>query len=145
MFNKRTFSIVLAVGLLITALSGIALAQNPGAGARMQRIAKLKDYLALTDKQSADIQELFKKHQAAVLPIRQDLRARSQELRNAMDTAEPNAATVGQLVIGRHSLRSQLRTLNQKLHDDIAAKLTPEQQQKFSQMKSRIGRRARHG
>ena len=139
MFNKRIFSVVLA-GLLVTASSGVAVAQAP-----MARMARLKTYLALTDTQVTAIQDLLKQHQSAAFPIRQDLRARNQELRNALDTAEPSPAAVGQLVIVQHSLRSQLRTLNLKLQGDIAAKLTPEQQQKFEQLKSRIGRRARRG
>jgi len=162
MFNKRVFSVVLAgllVGLLVTALSGVALAQAPLAQTplaqtplaqtprvqKVSRIARLKTHLALTDKQVSDIEDLLKKHQTAAFPIRQDLRARNQELRSALDTAEPSSAAVGQLVIVQRSLRSQMRTLNLKLQGDIAAKLTPEQQLKFAQLKSRIGSRARRG
>lgn len=157
MFNKRVFSVVLAgllVGLLVTALSGVALAQAPLAQTplaqtprvqKLSRIARLKTHLALTDKQVSDIEDLLKKHQTAAFPIRQDLRARNQELRSALDTAEPSSAAVGQLVIVQRSLRSQMRTLNLKLQGDIAAKLTPEQQLKFAQLKSRIGSRARRG
>ncbi len=144
MFNKRIFSVVLA-GLLVTALSGIAVAQAPAAQAPMARIARLKTFLALTDKQAADIQVLLKAHQTAAFPIRQDLRARNQELQNALDAAQPNAAAIGQLVIAQHSLKGQLRTLDLKLESDIAAQLTPEQQQKFEQLKSRMGKRARRG
>lgn len=144
MFNKRIFSVVLGA-LLICMLSLQATAQTSAPRTRMPRLARLKNYLALTDKQVADIQDLVKKHQTAAFPIRQDLRARSQELRNALDATEPNPASVGQLTIARHSLREQLRTLNTKLRDDIAAKLTPEQQQKFTQLKLRDARRARRG
>lgn len=144
MFNKRIFSVVLAA-LLVTAFSGPAFAQGPGGQSPMARLARLKTFLALTDKQAADIKDLLKQHQTAAFPIRQDLRARNQELQNALDTAEPSPAAIGQLVIAQHSLRTQLRTLDLKLESDIAAKLTPEQQQKFEQLKSRIGKRARRG
>ena len=144
MFNKRIFSVVLAA-LLVTALSSVAVAQGHAGQGTMARMARLKIYLALTDKQAADIQALFKAHQTAAFPIRQDLRARAQELQNALDAAQPNAAAIGQLVIAQHSLKGQLQTLDLKLESDIAAQLTPEQQQKFEQLKSRMGKRARRG
>jgi Spy/CpxP family protein refolding chaperone len=144
MLNKRIFSVVLAA-LLVTALSSVAVAQGHAGQGTMARMARLKIYLALTDKQAADIQALFKAHQTAAFPIRQDLRARAQELQNALDAAQPNAAAIGQLVIAQHSLKGQLQTLDLKLESDIAAQLTPEQQQKFEQLKSRMGKRARRG
>ena len=144
MFNKRIFSVVLAA-LLVTALSSVAVAQGHAGQGTMARMARLKIYLALTDKQAADIQALLKTHQTAAFPIRQDLRARAQELQNALDAAQPNAAAIGQLVIAQHSLKGQLQTLDLKLESDIAAQLTPEQQQKFEQLKSRTGKRARRG
>jgi Spy/CpxP family protein refolding chaperone len=144
MFNKRIFSVVLAA-LLFSALSSVVVAQAHAGQGPMARMARLKTYLALTDKQVADIQVLLKTHQTAAFPIRQDLRARTQELQNALDAAQPNAAAIGQIVIAQHSLRGQLQTLDLKLESDIAAQLTPEQQQKFEQLKSRIGKRARRG
>lgn len=139
MLTKRFFS-VLVVSVVVMAFSSAAVAQAP-----MARLARLKNYLALTDKQVSDIRDLLKNHQQAVFPLRQDMRARNHELQTALDTAEPNPATVGQLVIAQHALRTQLQALNVKLNDDITAKLTPEQQQKFEQLKARFGRRARRG
>ena len=144
MLNRRIVSVVLAA-LLVTVLSSVAVAQAPAAQSPMARMAKLKTYLGLTDQQAADIRDLLKSHQTATFPIRQDLRARAQELRNALDAAQPNAAAIGQLVIAQHSLKTQLQTLDLKLQSDIAAKLTPEQQQKFEQLRSRTGKRARRG
>lgn len=144
MLNRRLVSVVL-VALLVTALSSVAVAQTPAARSPMARMAKLKTYLGLTDQQAADIQVLLKTHQTATFPLRQDLRARAQELRNALDAAQPNAAAIGQLVIAQHALKTQLQTLDLKLQSDIAAKLTPEQQQKFEQLRSRTGKRARRG
>src|ERR1041384_795376 len=144
MFNKRIFSVVLGA-LLISVLSLFAAAQTPAPQTRIPRLARLKNYLALTDKQVSDIQDLFKRHQAEAFPIRQDLRARNQELRTVLEATEPNPASEGQLAIVRHSLKGQLRTLNMKLRDDIAAKLTPEQQHKFKELRMRGGKRGRHG
>jgi Spy/CpxP family protein refolding chaperone len=101
----------------------------------------LKRALALTDTQVNEIGALLRKHREAAFPIRQDLRARNNELRNALEMAEPNPTTVGQLVIARSTLSKQLRELNFKLRSDIAALLTPEQKAKFEQMRNWRGPR----
>ena len=55
---------------------------------------------------------------------------------------KPRAAAVGQLVIARHALRSQLRDLRKKLRADFLAILTPEQKAKLNDLKRlRPGRR----
>ena len=88
-------------------------------------------------KQVTSVSALVKKHRQAAFPLRQDMRARSQELQKALETPEPNPNAVGQLVIARRGLNKQLRALNVKLPSDIAALLTPEQQQKLEQLKER--------
>jgi hypothetical protein len=130
--HVKKLSAVLAAGLLIAALSGVATAQRPFA-----RMAKLKNYLALTDQQVSDIGSLLKKHQDAAFPLRQELRARNHELRNALAAPEPNATTVGQMVIAQRALKTQLRAVNVKLRADIAGKLNAEQKQKLESLKNR--------
>jgi len=130
--HVKKLSAVLAAALLIDALSGVAMAQRPFA-----RMASLKNYLALTDQQVSDIGSLLKKHQDAAFPLRQELRARNHELRNALAAPEPNATTIGQLVLARRALKTQLRAVNVKLRGDIAGKLNAEQKQKLESLKNR--------
>jgi Spy/CpxP family protein refolding chaperone len=137
MFIKKISSVVL-MGSLLLVCGSVAAAQGQAG-----QMARLKRLLSLTDTQVNDIGALLKKHREAAFPLRQDLRARNHELQNALDTAEPNPNGVGQLVIVRHGLTKQLRALNVKLQSDIAAGLTPEQKQKFEQLKAR--RNARRG
>lgn len=137
MLVKKTCT-MLAAGVLIAALGGVAAAQRPFA-----RMAKLKNYLALTDQQVSDIGGLVKKHHDDAFPLRQELRARNHELKIALDSPEPNPTAVGQLVLAERAPKNQLRALNVKLRGDIAAKLTPEQKQKFDSLRSRPGRRVR--
>jgi Spy/CpxP family protein refolding chaperone len=132
----KTISLVVLTASLLLVCSSVAVAQR-----RAGQMPGLKRALALTDTQVSDIGVLFKKHREAAFPIRQDLRARNNELRNALEMAEPNATTVGQLVIARNELRKQLRELSIKLRSDIAALLTPEQKAKFEQMGGRRGPR----
>jgi hypothetical protein len=130
--HVKKLSAILAAGLLIAALSGVAMAQRP-----FGRMARLKNYLALTDQQVSDIGSLLKKHQDAAFPLRQELRAKNHELKNALAAPEPNPTTIGQLVLARRSLKTQLRAVNVKLRGHIAAKLNPEQKQKLESLKSR--------
>lgn len=137
MLIKKISSVVL-MGSLLLVCGSVAAAQGHAG-----QMARLKHFLALTDTQVNDISALLKKHREAAFPLGQEVRARNHELQNALDTAEPNPNTVGQLVIARHALTKQLQALNVKLQSDIAAVLTPEQRQKFEQMKDR--RKARRG
>ena len=135
MFTKNILSIVLA-GTLFLALGAVAAGQG-----RAARIARLKGQLALTDTQAGKITALLKKHQEAALPIRQQLRSKNRELHSALDTPEPNATAVGQLVIARRDLHRQLQAINARLRSGIGAVLTPEQKQKFRRLSERFGRR----
>ncbi|HLF84278.1 MAG TPA: periplasmic heavy metal sensor [Blastocatellia bacterium] len=135
MLIKKISSVAL-MGSLLLVCGSVAAAQGQAG-----QMVRLKRFLALTDTQVNDIGALLRKHREAAFPLRQDLRARNHQLQNALDTAEPNPNTVGQLVIARNGLNKELRALNVKLRSDIAAVLTPEQKQKFEQMKARRGAR----
>jgi Spy/CpxP family protein refolding chaperone len=139
MLNRKILSVGLICSFLFVCSSVAAAQGRPG------QLAKLKTYLGLSDSQASDIGALVKKHQEAAFPLRQNQRASNQELKNALDTPEPNPNTVGQLVIARNGLNKQLRALNVKLRSDIAALLTPDQKQKFEQLKPGRARRARRG
>lgn len=136
MLTKKIFSAVL-MGALLLVCGSVATAQG-----KVGQMARLKRFLALTDAQVNDIVVLQRKHRQAAFPLRQELRARNQELRNALDNPEPNPNVVGQLVIAKRGVTKQLRTLRLKLRDDISALLAPEQKQKFEQFKLRPGRRS---
>lgn len=135
MLIKKISSVAL-MGSLLLVCGSVAAAQGQAG-----QMGRLKRFLALTDTQVNDIGALLRKHREAAFPLRQDLRARNHQLQNALDTAEPNPNTVGQLVIARSGLNKELRALNVNLRSDIAAVLTPEQKQKFEQMKARRGAR----
>jgi len=135
MFIKK-ISLVVLMGSLFLACGSVGVAQGQAG-----QMARLKRLLALNETQVKDIGVLLKAHREAVFPLRQDLRVRNHELQNALDTAQPDPNTVGQLVIARNGLIKQLRGLKIKLQSDIAALLTPEQRQKFEQIRARRGAR----
>lgn len=139
MLTKKAFSAVVTLTLLV-ALGTVAAGQG-----RAARIARLKDYLALTDEQTVQITGLLKQHQEAVFPLRQQLRSKNQELRLALEATEPDPNAVGSLVIARSGLNKQLHASNAKLRNGIQSILTPEQKQKFQRLRAGMGRAARPG
>ena len=91
----------------------------------------MKNRLGLTDQQVTELTAVFKKHQEAASPLRQEVKAKARTLAEELRSTEPNPTTVGQLVIRQHALRTQLRNLNTKLQSDVLGMLTPEQKQKL--------------
>lgn len=134
--HHRKISLVVLAGSLLLVCSSVSLGQG-----RMGQLPRLKRALELTDTQVNEIGILLRRHRETAFPIRQDLRARNNELRNALEMGEPNPTAVGQLVIARIGLRKQLRELNTRLQRDIAALLTPEQKAKWEEMRGRQGPR----
>ena len=128
MIAKRIFSALL-LGLMLLAVHSLVLAQNPPELARA-----LKNRLGLTPQQVSAIRELQWKHHEDILPLEEQLRAKNQALRAALEPAQPNTATVGQIVIEQQALRKQVQARNEKLQTDILALLTPEQKQKMGQL-----------
>jgi Spy/CpxP family protein refolding chaperone len=129
MVMRRLFSLLVMVFVLASS-SGVVLAQK-GTG----RLEMLRHYLALTDTQTSQVREALKKHHEVAWPIRQQLRDKILALREALNSIEPKASAVGQLVIAKRALRRQLREINTRTRSDIAAILKPEQKQKFKQLR----------
>ena len=128
MISRRICSALL-LSFIFLAGHGLALAQN-----QSESMGILKNRLGLTSQQVSGIKELQKKHREDALPLEQQLRVKNQALRTALESTQPNAATIGQMTIEQQALRKQLQTLNQKLQTDILALLSPEQKQKIGQL-----------
>ena len=132
---NRFFSLVLVLSLVL-AVTGSAAGQGPA------RFARMKKALGLTDAQAAEVSVMLKKRHDEVLPLKQQLRARNQELRAAISAPEPNASTVGQLFIARRALQKQIRTLNSVFRNNLMTVLTQDQRQKLRRLTNRMARRA---
>jgi Spy/CpxP family protein refolding chaperone len=114
---------------MFLAVNSLALAQNPP-----ESVAVLKNRLGLTVEQVGGIKELQKKHREDTLPLQEQLRAKNQALRAALEPAQPKVETVGQIVIEQQALRKQLQALNVKLRNDIFTLLTPQQKRKIGHL-----------
>jgi Spy/CpxP family protein refolding chaperone len=130
--KNRKMTVMVVAGLILVASASISLAQRQrGFGRPGGDLLRMKEYLGLTEQQVTDVEALREKHRAASEPILQELKAKREALRTALGSAEPNATTVGQMVIAVRALGNQLRALNEGLRADTLALLTPEQKDKL--------------
>lgn len=153
---RHTFAFALLAALILTPL---AVAQPPGPHGgpgfegpgdgpgigpghhgrrgpdRLHDLGFLARFLELTDEQIEQARALFEGTRELTQPIREDLRATHQELRDLLGTEAPDATQVGTLVLDIHDLRGQLRETREALLEDFRALLTPEQIEKLETLK----------
>ena len=96
---------------------------------RAEKLAKLQEFLELSDTQVSQIEAIREQYQ----PQREALKAEAMSLRENGDRE------------GLRELRGQFRSLRQEMKDEISEILTDEQRQKFETLKAqrRGGRRFR--
>lgn len=126
--------------------SGLLLAQGPMGGGMGPRsgmrgpgaagTAALKTYLGLTDAQVEQIQTLRKQRAEAMQPEAAALRAKAQELRQLMQSANPDPAKVGALTVELKQLRDKAAAARSILNDQIKAVLTAAQQAKLKDLEA---------
>ncbi len=134
--SKMAPMALLALALL--AMPALALAAGPGGsmhtpGAHLQMLAQK---LNLTEEQQASAKQLFADFQAKVAPIHQAQKALHTQLKAALAVANPDAATVGQVVIQMHQSRAQMKPVMTAFHQQLEALLTPEQLATYKQMQA---------
>jgi Spy/CpxP family protein refolding chaperone len=95
----------------------------------------MRNRLGLSEQQVSQIQDMLKQHRNAVFPLQQELRTKNHALATALEVAQPDATTVGRLVIEQRSLKKKLGEMNEKMRKDIEAVLTPEQKQKLDELR----------
>ena len=75
--------------------------------------------------------QLRQEEQGVVQPIRQQVQEKRKALREAREAANPNPATVGQLVLDLQKLVSQIRTVNETYHTKALSLLDATQKEKL--------------
>jgi Spy/CpxP family protein refolding chaperone len=99
-------------------------------------LQKMAQKLNLTEEQQATAKQLFQDLKAKVAPIHQAQQALHTQLKAALAAPNPDAATVGQVVIQMHQNRAQLKPVMQAFHQQLEALLTPEQLAQFKKMQA---------
>lgn len=127
-------------------LAGSLLAQGPGgpgfrrnaAGMQPQRLQQaanadaLKQYLNLTDAQIQQLKDLRKQHAEAQRPTMEQIRDKRQQLREAVQAANPDSAVIGQLTVDIKKLTESMRSSRTDLQTKTAAVLTADQKTKLA-------------
>jgi Spy/CpxP family protein refolding chaperone len=117
-----------ATSLVLAALA-FALAQ-PAAAAPLpgckdpRAVAR---YLGLSAAQVAQVKDLRLDLRAAVQPLYQQIEPLRDQIGDLLETANPDACTVGGLVVKVNGLTDQIGALHDEFEKDFEALLTPEQ------------------
>jgi protein CpxP len=130
---------VLALGL-----AGVGLAADEGAG-RGEGFGRGRGHgrhggdfmrsLNLTDDQKAQLKSMREQQHEALKPVFEQERALRDQIRQALDSGNADAARVGQLEIQAHKLRQQIRAEREKGMAAFVGVLTPEQKAQWEKMK----------
>ena len=133
-----TIAALLAVPVLALAAqdqaASAAATQAPShlhAGMHLQRLAQK---LNLSEEQQASAKQLFSDLKAKMAPVHQAQQALHTQLKAALSAPNPDAATVGQLVISMHQNRAQMKPVIESLHQQFQALLNPDQLAQYKQM-----------
>jgi Spy/CpxP family protein refolding chaperone len=86
---------------------------------------QLLESLNLTDAQKQQVHTIIHQSEESTRPQREEMRQLMMQSRQGTLSADDQAKLT--------QLREQLRTANKKMHDDIVAVLTPDQQTKLKQ------------
>jgi Spy/CpxP family protein refolding chaperone len=144
---KRTALLLSTVLLLVAAAAVAVHAQDriffrhhggPGGHDRAEMHAHffthLTEKLELTAEQQAAAKEQMAKVHAAVEPLFAEHEKQHEALRTALDNGS-DATTVGELAIAAHATMQKIHAAHKEAMATFAAQLTPEQQEKFQQLK----------
>jgi Spy/CpxP family protein refolding chaperone len=149
--SLTTFGLLaLAATLVLLAVPALTLAENAAqaeqaaaatAGSQHEamfeaHLQKMAQKLNLTQEQQASAKQLFQDMKAKVAPLHQAQQALHTQLKAALAVPNPDAATVGQVVIQIHQNRAQLKPVMEAFHQQMEALLTPDQLAKFKQMQA---------
>lgn len=114
----------------------VVLAQGPGPGGRMgggaMAVDAVKSYLALTDDQVAQLQELQKEEATAEQPQREQMMAKQESLRKLMEEGSTDATGLAALQAEIKSLQAQLTESRAKYREQAKAVLTGSQVTKLT-------------
>jgi len=133
--------VVLAAGVRI---AGVMAAENaismaPFGGPHATRY--LARYLSLTDAQQQSIQQLMQSERPKMQPLLQQLKSAHQQLEAAGEANQLDQAKALAIIDANKDALAQLLVEHARVQSQIMGMLTPEQQTKFKELRSRRGMR----
>ncbi len=140
--RKRLITLGLAALVAVLAVAPATAQEEGGDNKALAQIIKrpqvLVRALSLTAAQTATLRTLATAARTAIQPIGVEIKALSEQIRTALDSANPDACAVGALVVSRYGKYEQIEDVLQDFDDDFSAILTPEQLLKYETLKDRI-------
>ena len=143
--RKTTLAVVGAVGLALGVGGAAVLAQPPGpegqGGARAGwgRTSGMARFLGLDEAQKEQVKTLLESRRADHQALWAQVRKNREQMKAALESANPDPVAVGELAIEGHRLREQGRALREAQDKALRGILTPEQQVRFDAMKALRG------
>jgi Spy/CpxP family protein refolding chaperone len=92
----------------------------------------VQEALGLTDGQLSQLRQMRREQAQASRPMAEQMRGKSQALRDAMTAPNPDPAQVGQMMVELKGLREQMRAARSGLNEKALAVLTPDQKTKLT-------------
>ncbi|MGC8759635.1 MAG: Spy/CpxP family protein refolding chaperone [Bryobacteraceae bacterium] len=100
--------------------------------------AALKEYLGLTDQQVQQLLDLRRQAAEDNRGVVEQIRAKRQELATLMQTANPDPAKAGQLLVDIRKLEDQRRARLDEFRTKALGLLTAEQKQKLAELEKAL-------
>jgi len=118
-------------------------ADGPRQGARRASLGAVKTFLSLSDTQVQQLVQLRREERDSLQPVRQQMKDKAQALQQARQSASPDPAMVGQLVLDMQKLREQARTMNGDYRNRALGVLDATQKEKIENLQKAAKRMAR--
>ncbi len=142
--------IITLVGLGAVALLGTwgAIAQELGSGEGRHGPGGFRGpgrFLELTEDQQAAAREIFEGQRPQREALHQEMRENRQLVRESLESDQPDALLVGELMIEGQALKKRSRALREESKKALESILSDEQKQKLELFESMRGPKGHHG
>src|SRR5512143_3729128 len=112
--RKTILAVLGAVVIALGVGAAASIAQPPPPGERgpgMGRADRMARFLGLTDQQQAEIRKLVEDRRGDHQDLWDKLKTSREAMRQALESASPDPAAVGELAIEAHKLHQQMKAL----------------------------------
>ncbi len=144
----RMKKMVIACAMVAALTVGVAVAQTAGEGTKGGRHGHFGRHggrgefgmmgfrhLDLTDAQKAQLKQIHQSHRQAIAPLREQIRAKRQEMRAASESGTVNEAVIAQKLTEIAPLEAKLMAEHARIRQESLSVLTAEQKAKLDQMR----------
>jgi Spy/CpxP family protein refolding chaperone len=136
---RKTILAGLGAGVIALGVAAAGIAQPPPPGEHgpwMGRGDRMAEFLGLTDQQQTEVRKLMEDRRGDSRALWEKLKTNREAMQQALESASPDPAAVGELAIEAHKLHQQMQALREAQDQAIRNLLTPDQKVKFDAMKA---------